>query len=256
MDINKILQDKAYKLFEENKITCFIGYEQGSLSYKTRPCFITRKEEVNRLVFNSFCINNLSIYLEQYKDKKIGILATPCTLRSIIALKQGNQVILENIYILGVNCPGMIDPEKINDLHFWEIKSIEENNDKVIINTGEGKHEIIKSSVFYDKCQNCNHKLPCFYNELLGEEQVNKESCIDEYASVRELEKLPIDERWEYWEKEFQKCIRCYACRNVCPVCYCKECVVDKTIPQWISKINQSSINEYYNLMRVLHVMG
>ncbi|MBI5417415.1 4Fe-4S dicluster domain-containing protein [Candidatus Poribacteria bacterium] len=222
MNINKELQDKVLKLFEENKITCMVGYEQGSLSYKTKPCFITRKEDVSRLIFNSYCINNLSIFLKQYYDVKVGVVAHSCTLRSIVALLQGNQLKRENLYIIAVNCAGMIDPE---------------------------------TNTFYDMCQSCNHKLPKIYNDLIGEE-IKNEPEKDEYAFIKEFEKLSPEKRWEYWEKEFSKCIRCYACRNVCPICYCRECIVDKTMPQWVSKLNQSSTNEYYNLIRVLHVMG
>ncbi len=223
MNINKELQEKVKKLFEDKRIDCFIGYEQGSLFYKARPCFINRIEDVNRLIFNSFCINNLSIYLKNFLNMKVGIIAHACTLRSIVALLQGNQVSLENLYIIAVNCTGMIDPV---------------------------------TNITYDKCKFCDNKMPEIYNELIG----NKISCeqkpLNEYAFIEEFEKLSPLKRREFWEKEFSKCVRCYACRNVCPICYCRECIVDKTTPQWVSKLNQPSVNEYYNLIRVLHVMG
>jgi ferredoxin len=173
------------------------------------------------LVFDQFCVNNLSIYLRG-DFEKTGILANMCTLKSIVALLQGNQVKPENLYILAVNCPGMVDSNKI----------------------------------LFDKCKACHHELPKIYQDLVGEEI--SESCepVDEYAFIKDMEKLSQDERWKFWEKQFSKCIRCYACRNVCPICYCKECMVDKASPQWVSKLNQSSTNEYYNLMRVIHVMG
>ncbi|MBI4650185.1 4Fe-4S dicluster domain-containing protein [Candidatus Desantisbacteria bacterium] len=264
MNIDREIQNRVNKLFNENKITCFIGYEKGSFLYRARPCFITRKEDVNRLIFNSFCINNLSIYLINGKigddtssqHEKFGILATPCTLRSIVSLLQGNQIKAEDLYILAVNCNGMIDPYKIKKLPFIKIESIDEIDDKIIINASSSKIENKRIDILYDKCLSCTNELPKIYNDLIENVSIKPDKSIDEYAEVKEIEKMPPDKRWEFWEKEFSRCIRCYACRNVCPICYCRECIVDKNIPQWISKINQSSTNEYYNLIRVLHVMG
>ncbi|WP_459201678.1 Coenzyme F420 hydrogenase/dehydrogenase, beta subunit C-terminal domain [Methanococcus sp. CF] len=36
-------------------------------------------------------------------------------------------------------------------------------------------------------------------------------------------EKYPSNEKWnEYWNR----CIKCYGCRDVCPICFCKECAL------------------------------
>ena len=52
-------------------------------------------------------------------------------------------------------------------------------------------------------------------------------------AEVHE-QKMTPEERWNYFVEETSRCIRCYACRNACPVCYCSECFVDSTMPYWI----------------------
>ena len=36
-----------------------------------------------------------------------------------------------------------------------------------------------------------------------------------------------VPERLEFWMDNFKECIRCYGCRNVCPLCFCKECALD-----------------------------
>ncbi len=51
---------------------------------------------------------------------------------------------------------------------------------------------------------------------------------------LAEFEALSAEERWNFWEKEFEKCIKCYACRQACPLCYCEQCIVEKSMPQWI----------------------
>ena len=49
----------------------------------------------------------------------------------------------------------------------------------------------------------------------------------DPFKSLDKLESLSGKERWEFWKEQLSKCIRCYACRSACPMCYCDECVVD-----------------------------
>lgn len=33
--------------------------------------------------------------------------------------------------------------------------------------------------------------------------------------------------RYDYWMDHFERCLRCYGCRNVCPLCYCNDCALD-----------------------------
>jgi formate dehydrogenase subunit beta len=78
----------------------------------------------------------------------------------------------------------------------------------------------------------------------------------DDYALVKEQEYLPPGEKAAYWNNEFSQCIRCYACRNICPVCTCKECIFDKKAPRWLTKSTALSENLVYHLIRAFHVAG
>jgi len=53
-----------------------------------------------------------------------------------------------------------------------------------------------------------------------------------------------------------QKCTRCYACRNVCPVCYCERCFVEESEPQWIESAPEWQDNLIFQVIRNLHVAG
>jgi len=35
------------------------------------------------------------------------------------------------------------------------------------------------------------------------------------------------DERFNYWMAQFSRCIKCYGCRDACPICYCKDCYLE-----------------------------
>jgi len=51
-------------------------------------------------------------------------------------------------------------------------------------------------------------------------------------------------------------CVRCYACRQVCPLCVCERCVAEKTQPQWIESSPHARGNLSWNITRALHLAG
>ena len=58
-EIEKQIKETVKKLFIDNKIDVFIGYTRGTLPLKSTPCFITEPDDIEKLVWNSFCANNL-----------------------------------------------------------------------------------------------------------------------------------------------------------------------------------------------------
>ena len=78
----------------------------------------------------------------------------------------------------------------------------------------------------------------------------------DEQERIAQLEALTVSERWNFWNKEFEKCIKCYACRAACPMCYCHRCTTDVNQPQWIPVASHERGNLDYHLMRAMHLAG
>ena len=76
------------------------------------------------------------------------------------------------------------------------------------------------------------------------------------YQDIVEFSELPRKERKDYFYNEVSKCIRCYACRNVCPACYCVDCFVEETLPAWIGKTTNISDNMTFHWTRAIHVAG
>ncbi len=70
------------------------------------------------------------------------------------------------------------------------------------------------------------------------------------------LESLPHEERWAYWHRQFERCLRCYACRAACPLCYCSSCIAEKHRPQWIPTAIDGWGNSAWNIVRALHLAG
>jgi ferredoxin len=70
------------------------------------------------------------------------------------------------------------------------------------------------------------------------------------------LNKLTPEEKFEYWQKELSKCIKCYACRQACPMCYCTRCSVEVNQPQWIPVQSNTHGNMEWHILRAMHLAG
>ena len=78
------IQTRVNKLFEDDSISHFIGYETGSDSLHVTPCFLKSGQAVSRLIWNPLCANNLSKYLLDFKnvEGKVGIGRRGCQVHS------------------------------------------------------------------------------------------------------------------------------------------------------------------------------
>jgi len=75
-------------------------------------------------------------------------------------------------------------------------------------------------------------------------------------SKIEEIEKMSIEERWNFWQEQFSKCFKCYACRAACPLCYCEKCTVDQNQPQWIQVPATKTGNLEWHIMRAMHLAG
>jgi ferredoxin len=70
------------------------------------------------------------------------------------------------------------------------------------------------------------------------------------------LEALPAADRWRFWNHQFERCVRCYACRASCPLCYCASCISEQHRPQWIPTAMDGKGNTAWNVIRAFHLAG
>jgi ferredoxin len=50
---------------------------------------------------------------------------------------------------------------------------------------------------------------------------------VEDISDIEEVEHLPEEERFQFWMRQFSKCIKCYGCRNICPACFCPTCTLE-----------------------------
>ena len=73
---------------------------------------------------------------------------------------------------------------------------------------------------------------------------------------IEKLDAMTQQERWNFWINEMENCIKCYACRQACPLCYCTQCAVEVNRPQWIPVASSVSGNLEWHIMRAMHLAG
>ena len=70
--------------------------------------------------------------------------------------------------------------------------------------------------------------------------------------NVEALLKRSSEERFSFWKHELSKCIKCYGCRNVCPVCFCTDCILER---DQLAKMGQlPPESPMFHLIRWYHV--
>lgn len=257
------LREIAVELFKHGSVDVMIGYEAGTLPLRTSPCVIENAEQVDRLVWNMNCGSNLAVYLlpvaKANPEKKIGILAKGCDSRSVVGLIKERQIERDQVFVLGVPCFGVLDRRKIEEhLNGAEILEANFNGDQLALKCENGETQINVNDYIHSSCSMCQYRAPVLYDRLIGEPDVRGMGDFphNPYEQIEAIESRSADERWEYFVSEMSKCIRCYACREACPLCYCDQCFIDQNQPQWFGKTTEMSDTMIFHLVRAFHVAG
>jgi len=251
------LRQEARTLLEQGKVDWIIGFEPGSLKFTTTPLITKDKSDVQRLVINPFIVNNLAKFLIEIKGR-VGIVAKGCDSRSIVSLIQDNKVIREDVVILAVPCTGVIDLSKVERLMGKdrdELDDITREGDKVIVKVDGEKREFPAPEALFDHCLACEFPTPQEYDILLGEPSSPIANPVAK-EKIEKLKQMTPEQRWGFWKDELSRCIRCYACRNVCPACFCQRCFVEETEPQWALPVPRWQDNLIFQIVRNIHVAG
>jgi ferredoxin len=197
-------------------------------------------------------------------DAKVGIVAKGCDARAIVTKIVEHQVERENVVILGVPCQGVIDRQRIEgQLGGREILEAEVTGGRLVLRGADFEETLDLQEALCEDCVVCRHKNPTEYDVLIGGEADQDVEGVERARpeqgarpTMEEFETWTSEERWDYFAQEFSRCIRCYACREACPVCYCTECFVDQSQPDWFAKSDELSDVMAFHLVRIYHVAG
>ncbi len=248
------IREVSERLLKECKVDMVIGFRQGTLPMMNEPYFAKTAADVQNLVWDSNCGINLANYLTN-RTENIGIIAKGCDSRNIVTHIIENKIKREQLVIIGVPCKGMLDKRKIGSMFDGEILDVIEDENNITIK-GHGFEKLLnKKDVLQQNCALCVHRNPVEYDELAAD-PVDEQQDIDRYADVEKIEALSPEEKTKYFEDLFSNCIRCYACRNACPLCYCPTCFVDESRPQWVGKSQDETDIKTFHFLRAYHCAG
>lgn len=244
------IRDHAKELLADHRVDCVIGYERSPRG-RVRPAFIYHPDDASRLVWNPDCTHNLTVYLSQkildgmrpsgkkleWQQPRIGIVVKPCDSRAIHLQLAEQRYQREQVHIIGVTCEGIREDSNIN----------------VDIGSGQARLQ--------NRCQVCTDRTPVVFDRLVGGTISPELSDEDPYQAVDALEARTPQERMEFWLNQFDRCIRCYACRQVCPLCDCPTCLYERDDSLWVGPsvgwegigLNESRT---FHLGRAFHLAG
>lgn len=218
--LNNQLRELARKAFQDNGIELLIGYQKGEDGI-TKPAIFYSFEQVDLLIWDQQASFNLASLVRRFRDKKIGMIAQGCVSRSLVVLLNEGQINRNNLFIIGFPCQGVVD----------------------------------KNQQLHSACIDCQHPLPVIQDCLIEGDGIARQSD-PANDLVIELNNQSQSERMAFFSQEMKKCIRCYACRQACPMCYCDVCFVDINKPLWLARTPDQQNNSVWNLTRMQHLAG
>jgi ferredoxin len=267
-DIRRI----AREMFDGKRIDLLVGFEKGSDGYRSRPVFIESAEGADRLTWDATCSQNLAVYLPSLfrrEPQKKGVESAPprvafvakaCDMRSLIALVKEKQAMRENLIIIGVPCTGVIDARKLEKVVMdraggAEVTELVDGEETICVHTADGRNlSLTREPLVQDACLDCQFPVPQGADVLI--EGPGRPVGDNSGSLLKEFAELSETERWQKFQGEISRCIRCYACRQACPMCYCTECFAETNNPAWIGVTTELTDTMIFHIVRIFHQAG
>lgn len=251
------LVQRASELLADGSVERILGWKAGDLAFNPEPAYFENKEQLSEFVYDGFCGANLSKYMIEASklNGKTMVFLKPCDTYSFNQLIKEHRVDREKAFIIGVGCHGKLDIEAIKQQGIKGIEGITEEGDELKIKTLYGDKSLAYNQALLERCHVCKGKEHRVYDELLLESKETSDQ--ERFAGVAEIEAMSPEEKFAYFRQELSKCIRCNACRNVCPACSCRKCVFDNDKFDSAQKANVDSFEEkMFHIIRAFHVAG
>jgi len=233
-----------------------LGWSAGYDALHAPPYHIRSEADLDKLVFGPMCVNNLASQLMHLRGKKVGIVVKGCDGRSVVELLQEKIVNRESLVIFAMPCKGVLDVKKVRRaLDIDHAREVNFHNGTIEITSGDKTSSVALNDVLADKCLRCRYPNATEFDHFIGEPVEPRGEAPD--AAMEELVSMSLEERFEFWKSHMSRCIRCYACRNSCPLCFCRDvCLADSRDPHWQSQ--EASVREkwMFQMIHAMHLAG
>jgi len=220
--VTAALRETVKKLFAEGKVKSVLGYREHPLSGAVVATLITRPEDAGTLIFDERCVQNLARGLSRDLPLPVGIVLKGCDGRSVAMRITEGDFTREQIVAIAVACPGVKEDGKT-----WD-----------------------------ERCQRCEVRVSPLADVVVGDVSALPKPEKTRAEMIAKIKAMTPAERFAFWQKAFEPCTHCYACREVCPLCNCSVCVTDQNAPRWIEQTAKPSSNLMWHLIRAFHHAG
>ncbi|MGQ9698560.1 MAG: hydrogenase iron-sulfur subunit [Armatimonadota bacterium] len=230
--LRRVIRD----LLQSDEVEVVAAYTQTAAGAVV-PAFITSPEQADTVVWNDRCVHNLTTYLigeRPAANRRAAVVVKGCDARSAVGLIQESQLDRERVKLIGVECRGVR----------------------------------LDGGVLAAKCSCCEVTTPHLCDVLISADgtATKPEGMVKAptryplpeslRAEIDQLLAIPREQRLAFWRSELSRCVRCYACRAICPLCYCQTCAADRTRPQYIAPGCDWRGAFSWGITRMLHMTG
>jgi ferredoxin len=242
------------------EVECVIGWGPGPDPLRASPYFMRDAAGVQSFIAGPRAVSNTAVFLPEYKGKKVGVVVKGCDSRSVVELISEKLIKREEVVIIGFACSGVVDDGKVAAAlaahgEAGEAEKVVFGEKELALSLGGRDISLPLAEVLADKCGRCKHPGAVLADHFAG--AAAEAQAQDGFQDLEALEALPLAERLRFWEKEMSRCIRCYACRNACPLCVCREhCVAASREPRWLSQGDGVRDKLMFQVAHALHLAG
>lgn len=200
-----------------------------------------------------------NITLVSASPNRLGVVLRSCELRALIELVKLKQASLENLLLIGIDCPGTYSRDNYEKF----IRGSKAPATDFLNRFQKGEEDTLLRKA----CQVCEYPVPMNTDltigligvdfnkgillqantqegekiiEALGLEEANageREAAVSRLVGRRAKRKEQLFNQVQEDISGLEKllaalapCINCHNCKTVCPLCYCKECFFDSPV--------------------------
>ncbi len=250
--LTKEIQARAKELLSSATVDAVLGFSRGSLPMARRPFLAKTPEQAEQLWWDEFCLLNLAAFLPAEQAGRTAIIAKGCDWRNLVIHRLEGRV--GRLYVIGVACSGMLDPGKISAAAGGpeQVVDVISGTAGLTVQTLDGPMELAPEELYRETCRSCRCNSPGAADEWLPQQGKPPEPP-PEGEPVRHRD---FALREAHYREIFRNCLMCFACRDTCPLCYCRKCFADIEKTHYLAA--QDAVDRLldFHFMRAHHIAG
>lgn len=243
-------------ILAEGLADAVLSYERGFDERDMMPAVLTSPDDAARIEVGDTNPYGLARFASEYggylgPNKKVAVIARACDIRAVVELRKRYQI-SEDAVLVNVYCEGTKDTRgelrlscrrcehrlvDIADLNC----TVGENSTLVAAGSDVGK-KILEAA---DLDEGASFDLP-------DAEAVAAAARAEQEEQFKDLGEMTQEDRFNYWNEYFKRCIKCFGCRNACPICFCKDCYLDAD--RGLIRPGEIAPELMFHLTRLAHV--